>query len=178
LLPKWVIFVDTIRDLAKKRGCFVVADEMALRAHARDHESRDNKDWAKLMAVARQRHHFLMFICQHSRQPDLALVMDPGIIIMKRPSHLHVRFARPELRPEIERAWLKFRDFRGNKKGKAYVVDYHDLREGFLDTKLPTFWSEELSEVFGEYELAQLLKDSASPAEDKKKAKKGKRGRA
>ena len=156
LLPKWVKHLSTIDELKKLRGYVVVADEMAIHAFARDHQSDTNKELYKLMAVAAQCHQLLFLIAQHTRQLDVGLAMEPDRLILKQPSLLHIRFARPELRPEIQQAWDKFHSFRGEKRSRAYVVDFHEGRTGFLHTKLPTFWSEELSEAYARYEMETL----------------------
>lgn len=156
LLPKWVKHVTTIGQLKQLRGHLVVADELALRAHARDHQSDTNKELYKLMAVGGQCHQLLFLLCQHSRQLDIGLAMEPDLVIFKEPSLLHIRFARPELKPEIQQAWEAFHEIRGDKRKWAYVVDFHEGRTGFLRTKLPSFWSEELSEAYARYEMEQL----------------------
>lgn len=160
LLPKWMKFVDTLKQLAKlPPRTVVVADELALQAHARDHQQQGNKDWAKLIAVCGQCHHLLFLICQHTRQPDVSLAMDPDIIIMKMPSHLHIRFARPELRQEVQEAWDAFQVCRGDHRSWNFIVDYHNLRKGWLKSGLPSFWSEELSEAYGRWQLTEILSE-------------------
>jgi hypothetical protein len=71
---------------------------------------------------------------------------------MKRPSQLHLRFARPELRPELEEAWGRFRKIR-NPQRWSYVVDYLNGRKGWLTNGLPSFWSDELSRAFASVDL-------------------------
>lgn len=156
LLPPWVSHISTISQLKRLRGYLVVADEMAIHANAREHQSDVNKELYKLMAVAAQCHQLLLLISQHTRQLDVGLAMEPDVVIFKQPSLLHIRFARPELRPDVQAAWDAFDKARGDKRGWAYISDFHIGRVGFLKTGLPSFWSEELSEAFARYEMETL----------------------
>ncbi len=153
LLPDWVNHVDSLAQLKRLRGHVIVADEMAHQAHARDHSSSENREWTKLMAIVSQFHHLLLAIYQHSRQMDVALAMDGDLMMFKQPSELHIRFARPELRPEIEEAVRRFRGIKGESRGWAYVVDWHEGKTGMVRCPSPSFWSQELSTA---YALAQL----------------------
>ncbi len=172
LLPSWVKHVNDIGQLRRLRGYLVVADELALHAHARNHQSEPNKELFKLMAVAGQCHQLLLLICQHTRQLDVGLAMEPDMLILKQPSLLHIRFARPELRPEVQQAYDTFLTAPGDKRRFSFVVDYHEGRTGFLRNPLPSFWSQELSEAYARYEMESLTREP-------KKAKKAKkRGRA
>lgn len=162
LLPSWVKHTTTIQEVKKLRGYLVVADEMAIHAHCRDHQSEPNKEITKLLAVAAQAHQLLFLICQHSRQLDVGLVMEPDVIVFKQPSMLHIRFARPELRPEIQQAWDVFQGVTGDPRAWAYVVNFHDGRTGFLKNRLPSFWTEELSEAYALYEMESLIAQSKS----------------
>jgi hypothetical protein len=153
LLPKAITHVTSIPQLKKLTGYLVVADEMAIHANAREHQSDTNKELYKLMAVSAQCHQLLLLICQHTRQLDVGLAMEPDIVVFKQPSLLHIRFARPELKPEVEEAWKAFAMARGDKRAWSYVVNFHDGSKGFLHNRLPSFWSQELSEAYALYEL-------------------------
>lgn len=159
LLPKWVKHASSVDELKKLRGYLVVADELAIHAHAREHQSEPNRELYKLMAIAGQCHQLLFLVCQHTRQLDVGLAMEPDVLVMKQPSLLHIRFARPELRPEVQQAWEAFHNAKGDKRAWAYVVDFHEGCTGFLRTKLPSFWSEELSEAYSRYEVETLTKE-------------------
>jgi hypothetical protein len=172
LLPKGIKFVDSVKEVAKLKGYLIVADEMAIHANARDFNTDANKEMYKLMAIADQCHQLLFLICQHTRQLDVGLVMEPDLIVFKQPSLLHIRFARPELRVDVQAAWDAFAEAKGNKKAWSYVVDFHDGRTGFLRNKLPTFWSEELSEAYALYELTASLKGNGKKKATKRKGKK------
>lgn len=168
LLPPWVKHVSNISELKKLKGYLVVADEMAIHANAREHQSDSNKELFKLMAVSAQCHQLLLLICQHTRQLDVGLAMEPDIVVFKQPSLLHIRFARPELKPEVEEAWEAFASARGDKRSWSYIVNFHDGRKGFLRNRLPSFWSQELSEAYALYEL-NLETERKKPKRRKKR---------
>lgn len=176
LLPGWVKHVTTISKLKKLRGYMVIVDELAIHANAREFQTDTNKELYKLMAIAAQAHQLLILITQHNRQLDIGLAMESDLVIFKQPSILHIRFSRPELKPEVQEAWDRFEQVNGpiKKKGRAFVVDYHHGKKGFLGTQLPTFWSEELSEVFSIYEIDNLTAEKKEKTKKKKIKKKGK----
>jgi hypothetical protein len=151
-LPSWVKHVATVRQVGGLRPSLLVVDEAALKVHARRHQSSENVAWTRLLAVARHKGHLVFLITQHQRQVDVGLVADAEMVIMKRPSQLHLRFARPELRQELEEAWEHFRKIR-NPQRWSYVVDYLNGRKGWLTNGLPTFWSDELSRAFASVDL-------------------------
>lgn len=171
LLPDWVKHASNIKQVKKLRGHMIIADEMAIHANAREHQSDGNREIYKLMAIAAQCDQLLILICQHTRQLDVGLVMDPDIIIFKQPTVLHIRFARPELRPEVQEAYERFESARGDPRSWAFVVSYHNGRKGFIRTGLPEFWTEELSKVYSLYEIENLT------ADNKKREKTTKRGK-
>ena len=159
-LPKWVRHVETHQEVAKLKPCLVVADEAAFKVHARRAQSEANVEWTRLVAISRHKGHLLLFVGQHARQLDVGLVADADLVVMKRPSLLHLRFARPELRPELEMAYERFAKARGDKRAWSFVVDYHTGRVGFLRNGLPRFWSDKLSKAFAVVELAPERKET------------------
>lgn len=152
-LPKWVRHVSTHREVANLKPSLVVADEAAFKVHARRAQSESNVEWTRLVSISRHKGHLLLFITQFTRQLDVALVADADLVLFKRPSLLHLRFARPELRPELEQAYERFAVVRGDKRQWAFVVSYHGGRTGFLRNGLPAFWSDRLSRAFAAVEI-------------------------
>lgn len=152
-LPPWVKHVATVRQVSGLAPCILVCDEAALKVNARRHQSSENVAWNRLLAVARHKGHLVFLITQHQRQVDVGLVADSEMVVMKRPSQLHLRFARPELRQELAEAWEHFRKIR-NPQRWSYVVDYLNGRKGWLINGLPTFWSDSLSRAFASVDLA------------------------
>jgi len=154
-LPGWVRHVATVQEVAKLPPSVIVADEAAFIANARRATSTSNVEWVKLLAVARHKGHLLLFITQQARQLDVGLVSDADLIILKRPSLLHLRFSRPELRPELDEAFARFAKVKGDTRAWSYLADYHYGRRGWLENPLPAFWSVNLSRAFAAIDLSE-----------------------
>lgn len=171
-LPPWVEHVDSVQNLEKLKGYFIIADEMGREVHARNHRSQANIEWLQMLAIVAQCHHLLFAIYQHSRQVDVGLVADADLTIMKMPSALHLRFARPELRTEIEDAVTRFSKVKDPRKW-CYVVNWHSGTVGFIKAPpRPPFWSDELSTA---YALALVQEEAKRERRDSQKARRKKR---
>ena len=81
---------------------------------------------------------------------------------MKKPSLLHLRFTRPEFKPELEQAYEEFQAIKGDTRKFAYVVDYHSGNTKMLRCKLPKFWSERISKAYAEMAIGIETKPVAS----------------
>ncbi len=163
-LPKWVQHIESLGELKCIQGAVIVADEMAREAHAREHATSGNIEWAKMMAIIRQFGHLLFAIYQHSRQMELSLAMDSDLTIFKQPSQLHIRFARPELRPEVQEAYDRFTAVGGEPREYAFVMNWHTGAKGFLRCPTPSFWSEELSNAYALADIEQAEAEAKQEA--------------
>lgn len=160
-LPRWVHHVSNVGELQKwkprrhERGpALLVEDEAALKANGRRAMSSDNIEQVKLQAVARHKGFLVLLIAQSNRQPDVGLVMMAQTVLMKRPTELHVRFTRPELRQEVQEAFEWFAGMSdAESKRHVYAVDYKHGRRGKLTNGLPSFWSERISKAFADVDL-------------------------
>ena len=154
LLPDWVTHVETLKALSKEPPSVIVCDELARSAHARDHATAENREWPRMLAIVAQHHHLMYCIYQSSRQMDVAIAMDVDLIFFKEPSQLHIRFARPELRPEIAEAYELFSQYKanggkGDQRGMIYVVDFHRGRKGFVrGAGKASFWNDQVSTAY------------------------------
>lgn len=153
LIPRHIKLVSRLDELKEYSGAVVFADEMSLRAHAREHASSANVEWIKFGAIGAQYGQLLLHASQHTRQLDVGMVMDVDRLIIKKPSLMHIRFSRPELRGELQAAYDRFQEQAKKRRfkdprGWAYVWDAHEGQVGFIKTGLPTFWTQELSTIF------------------------------
>lgn len=147
LFPQWVRHVPTIEALRDFRDHVVIVDEMAIRAPARRSQSDDNLEFTKLAATIRQFHQLGFFISQHNRQVDVNIIGDASRIIFKKPSIMHIRFSRPEFRDEVQMAF----DILSRKEHPRrwnVVFDYSSGGAGLLTNDLPSWWTEQHSEVY------------------------------
>ena len=140
-------WVNSIEDIAQLKPSIVVADEASFIANSRRAMSKQNQEWLKLIAICRHKDHLLIFISQHSRQVDVQILMDADLVLMKAPTELHLRFARPEFAPEMTEAFNLFENMRDSRK-KVFVVDYHFGRKGMLSSRMPKWWTEKISKSF------------------------------
>lgn len=154
VIPRWVKPIQRLDELASLKPSLVLLDESALSFNARRSQSQDNLDLNKIIAVARHKGHGLVFISQHSRQIDVGIVTEADIVLFKQPSLLHVRFARPELRPEVEAAYTAFQHLRGERAAYCYAASYHTGAQGMLKSQLPSFWTDKLSKSFASLDVA------------------------
>jgi len=149
-LPKWITHMNTLEEVSTAKPSIVIIDEAAFTANSRRAMQESNIEWLQLIAICRHKDHLLIFVSQHNRQLDVQILADADLVIMKRPSLLHLRFTRPEFKPELEQAYEQFQAIKGDTRKFAYVVDYHNGNAKMLKCKLPKFWSERISKAYSE----------------------------
>jgi|TARA_Y100000310_G_scaffold90282_2_gene87568 excinuclease UvrABC ATPase subunit len=153
-MPKRIVHVDSVEQVADLKPSIVVADEASFVANARRAQSTTNVMWLKLIAVCRHKGHLLIFVSQHNKQLDVQILMDADFVIMKRPTLLHLKFCRPEFRDELQEAYNEFESMRRSMtKKKAYVVDYHNGSAKMLTASMPKWWSEKVSKAYATVSL-------------------------
>lgn len=146
-------FAASLAQINKMKPSIVICDEAAFIAGSRDAMSKSNKDWLKLIAICRHKDHLLIFIHQQSRQLDVQIMMDADLVMMKRPTQLHLRGARVEFAPEIGEAFSLFSQMRGSTKKKVYVVDYHYGGGTMLNAYMPTWWNDKVSRAYSSVDV-------------------------
>lgn len=129
-------------------GSMVLVDEAYINFHARDSQSKSNRDLSQVLNLSRQRDQTLIFVTQESRQVDRNLMSVADVIVFKEPSALQVQFERPEIRPLVEKAVAKFKQTSGDRRRHSYVVAPSLDREEMLENPVPEFWSSGLSKAF------------------------------
>ena len=152
-LPRWITHMHTLEEVSKAKPSIVVIDEAAFVANSRRAQQESNIEWLKLIAICRHKDHLLIFVSQHNRQLDVQILADADLVIMKKPSLLHLRFTRPEFKPELEQAYHEFQAIKGDTRKYAYVVDYHNGNAKMLRCQLPKFWSEKISKAYAEMSI-------------------------
>lgn len=152
-LPKWISHMQTLEEVSRAKPSIVVIDEAAFTANSRRAMQETNIEWLKLIAICRHKDHLLIFVSQHNRQLDVQILADADLVIMKKPSLLHLRFTRPEFKPELELAYEAFQAIKGDTRKFAYVVDYHNGNQKMLKCQLPKFWSERISKAYSEMSI-------------------------
>ena len=149
-LPKWITHMNTLEEVSNAKPSIVVIDEAAFAANARRAMQESNLEWLQLISICRHKDHLLIFVSQHNRQLDVQILADADLVIMKKPSLLHLRFTRPEFKPEIQQAYEEFQTIKGDSRKFAYVVDYHNGNAKMLRCQLPKFWSDKISKAYSQ----------------------------
>jgi len=143
LLPEWVQTPRNLNSLPK--GCVIVIDEAQQVAHARRSSSSENLELATLVALARQRRQLIFLVTHHSRKLDMLDIMEASRVVWKKPTAGHLMYERKETKPFAQRAFDKYREKKGLPQKWAYVMDFEELRFGFIACKMPTFWCDAIS---------------------------------
>ena len=164
-LPKWITHMSTLEEVSTAKPSIVIIDEAAFAANSRRAMQESNIEWLQLIAICRHKDHLLIFVSQHNRQLDVQILAAADLVIMKKPSLLHLRFTRPEFKPELETAYEEFQAIKGDTRKWAYVVDYHNGNAKMLKCKLPKFWSERISKAYSEMAIGLEAKSVAPVAE-------------
>jgi len=149
-LPKWITHMNTLEEVSNAKPSIVVIDEAAFAANSRRAMQESNIEWLQLISICRHKDHLLIFVSQHNRQLDVQILADADLVLMKKPSLLHLRFTRPEFKPEIEQAYKEFQLLKGDSRKFAYVVDYHNGHAKMLRCPLPKLWSDKISKAYSQ----------------------------
>lgn len=174
-LPKWVHHIGTPAEIrafkprrSEKGPALMVVDEAALNINARRFMSEDNVGWTRLMAIIRHMGFVVVLIAQSNRQPDVQMVMSAHTVLMKRPTELHVRFSRQELRQETQEAFEHFAGLSDREaKRHTFIADFKHGKRGWLTNGLPTWWGDKVSRAFQDAEFEAIVADGKGPARKK-----------
>jgi hypothetical protein len=153
--PKWVKHCSTIKNLPK--NVWLLVDEAGLRFSNRDSQTDNNKVVKGLCVLSRQRSQNILYLTPMARELEISAVMNCRAIIFRKPSEAHLLWERKEIVP-----WaLEAKDAIAaqiNPLKWAYVVDLIDGKRGLLKCRLPSFWSDELSEAWADMDIEELNK--------------------
>lgn len=151
LVPAWVKICTSLSELPY--DAVVVADEASQTAHARRTQSAASVSLDNLVGISRQRRQVILFLSHHSRKLDPNLLHESDLIIWKKPTWAHALFERDEISIFTYKALDFFEGIHGElkKKKAAIVMDFHNLRFLSITNTLPSYWSEELSELFRQF---------------------------
>ena len=156
LLPDYMKV--TTRKEEWEKNSVVIYDEAAQTAHARRTQSGAAVELDNLIGISGQRNQLLIFICHHSKKLDPNIVREVNHIIWKRPTYAYQLFERDELTDFTMKAFDYFSELRkGRKMNDAIrrmlkrnnlVLDFDDFRFLSFENSLPSYWTEDLSNLF------------------------------
>jgi len=156
LLPEYMKVTTKTEEW--ENNSVVIYDEAAQTAHARRTQSGDAVELDNLIGISGQRNQFLVFICHHTRKLDCNVVREVNFIIWKRPTYAYQLFERNELTDFTMKAFDYFAGLRNGRtmtdtirnklKRSNLVLDFNDFRFFSFENPLPTYWTEDLSNLF------------------------------
>ena len=146
LLPGDYLIVSDVNSIPK--NSVVLIDEVFLFAHARRAMANSNILFDQLTAMSGKNKQIIIYITHHSRKMDRNLILDCDNLIYKKPSALQIEMERPEIRVFSRKAYDKLK---GKGKEWSYVFSFVRDVEELVKNNLPSYWSDELSNV--EYEV-------------------------
>lgn len=150
LLPDWVHLETDINKIPY--GAIVVKDDTSLDDSTHAKGKRDQqKEFAQEMAVCRQKMHTILFTVQNTYWMSLDL---------ERAGNNHFIYKWYDYRSIVrEREEIQGNLYAVMELMKQYISDGYQRQqlayvsspfyEGFLSSNLPTFWSQDLSEILG-----------------------------
>ena len=142
-LPKWINVVNKLDEI--ENDSFVIIDEGGILFSSRDSMSNSNKMLSELLFITRHKNLSILFISQNSSSLDVNTLRQADFIILKKSSLLQKNFERKIVSDIYDEYAEKFQAY---KKVKGLALIYSDNFLGFVDNRLPTFWSEKVSKSF------------------------------
>ncbi|GAI03987.1 unnamed protein product, partial [marine sediment metagenome] len=100
LLPDWIIPVDTVEELPD--NSIALLDESSLSYHAYLWGQKETVVMDKIISVSGQKGQTFIFITHTMRKFAITLLLDIDILLCKKPSLLHGKLERGEVRKIIE----------------------------------------------------------------------------
>ncbi len=145
-LPPWINVVNNLEEV--ENDSVLLVDEGGIQFSARDAMSNMNKLISSILLVSRHRDLSVIFITQSSSNIEINAIRQSDYLILKKSSLMQKDFERKKIKDIYESVSDYFQKYK-DKKGLAYI--YSDDYRGFVDTNLPSFWSERVSKAFKDF---------------------------
>jgi|GEM_PF-3342144 len=161
LLPGYVTPVINPGGIPDNSALFI--DEAYISLFAREFTGSFHKFMAKLIGLTRQRNQLFLFSSHLGRKLDVSCLYDVDNLVLRKPSFLHTKFERQEIRSVIEEGKQFFDNLDGDPRRHAYIIS--ERGPIHVEVKLPEGWSEPLSNAFS----AVLLVEHDANKKEKKR---------
>ncbi len=153
LLPDNIVLVDDINDLPE--NSFILIVEAAFKFYARQHNLSEHRLMDHVISLSRQKKQILLFDFHYTRKIDVNIITDSDVWLAKEPGIFHVKLgARAEIKPLYKKIAEEFNRLTGDKQEYTWV--YSNDYEGFIKNTIPSFWSEDLSNVHADVPLYEI----------------------
>ncbi|TKJ47356.1 hypothetical protein CEE34_04295 [Candidatus Aerophobetes bacterium Ae_b3a] len=149
-------------------GSVVLIDEAASQFPAQENVPKTRRALLGSTIQARQRGHTLIFVTQDTSYSDKNIVRAADNLIIREPAPLQSEFDRREIREYLKKAEAGFSSLQGDKRSFAYVAFSKRGFTGWITTRKPSFWSEELSRAYAHPSSFDLIRES-QPLSDEEK---------
>jgi len=145
-LPDWCKLIETIQDAPK--GCLAMVDESAIQFNARDFMQKENVDMTKLLAIARHKDIFLIFLTQDTALADTNIRRLRDIILWKQSNDYGLTEKGAGNQKE-HKFWQKVRNMMSPRSKPEVLFEYPAKRRFIhFSHELPECWSDNLSKVW------------------------------
>lgn len=147
-LPDWCKVVDNIQNAP--RGCLGLIDEAALQYNAREFMKKENVNMTKILAIARHKDIFLIFLTQDTALADTNIRRLRDIVIWKM-SNDYSLTERGNRNTREHKFYQKVRNMMAPREKDQCLFEFPSKRR-FIHFKhnLPECWSDELSKMWKE----------------------------
>ncbi len=163
LLPDNIMLIDDINKLPE--NSFILIVEAAFKFYARQHNLSEHRLMDHVISLSRQKKQILLFDFHYTRKIDVNIITDSDVWLAKEPGLFHVKLgARTEIKPLYKKINDEFSRLAGDKQ--EYVWVYSNSYEGFMKNKIPSFWSEDLSNVHADVPLYEIEQRSEQQIEN------------
>ena len=146
-LPKWIRVIDNINEAPN--GALAVIDEAAIQYNAREFMKKGHIDLTKMLAIARHKDIFLIFITQHTGLADKNIKRLRDMMIWKQ-SNDYSMAEQGSGNSKEHKFWQKVRSMM-SPRSKAECLFEFPAHKRFINFshELPSFWNDALSKVWG-----------------------------
>ncbi len=149
LLPDWYGLAQDF-DTVPTNAVIYVPESYRF-FHARDTQSAQGRAVADLVNLSRHRKHTLIFDVQNAAQLDRNIISEVDLVLVKEPGPFQEGFERTQFQGIMDSARAAFAGVGKERKKRAVwvVAPAADIQGQLMENRLPTFWRESLSRVFG-----------------------------
>jgi len=140
LLPDFIEPISKVSEMGDDSA--ILIDEAYSLFFAREAMAALNKTMAKVMGAVGQKNQILLMATHITRKIDVSCVYEADNLVFKKPSKLHLRMERQEIRDFLKEASAFF-EKRPDYRELAYIITGDGTV--LVRNRVPAFWSEDLS---------------------------------
>ena len=150
LLPSWYGLADDAADIPPNAVIYI--PESYRLFHARSALSAQGRAIRDLVNLCRHRRQTIIFDVQNPAHLDRNIISEADVILVKEPGPFTQGFERPQLRGIMDSARAAFSALSSARKKRAvWVVSPGvDVAGQLMENRLPSFWTDALSRIFGD----------------------------